>query len=280
MAAKVFGRPDGQRIGRRGRGPPTGPRSSAHARGRRPGVAALGRTSAHADPRLGSDDLVGGDTRVRRWALVGAVTDVERRPVLGARDHPAAEPPLAELLIGVTAVVLHGVQVAVDPAHEDPVGVDVGEAPHLPLGQFGEISEFEGLVAQLADPVSPELGSSGPISRYRSTLSWKYLMRRSCHGRYSPRYPRERSPCCWVVQMATSWSIPGPHDTSSAVPTTCSAWWSTDTHSRIEFDQYSPTPSGNAVRYHMSKMHFSGSVGCGVPRSQMQPSGFIENEMF
>jgi hypothetical protein len=29
----------------------------------------------------------------------------------------------------------------------------------------------------------------------------------------------------------------------------------------------------------MSKMHFSGSVGCGVPRSQMQPSGFIENEM-
>ena len=67
---------------------------------------------------------------------MGAISDVELRTVQGAGEQRAAESSFGEPGITMGAVVVDGMQFAVDSAHHDSVRADIREAAEFSVRQL------------------------------------------------------------------------------------------------------------------------------------------------
>ena len=91
------------------------------------------------------DDMVGGNADDGWRTLMLAVAHVELCAVDGTGQQRPAQASLRQPRIAVGAVVLHGMEHPVDPAHHDAMGTNVGKAAQLPVAQVRQVAEGEGL---------------------------------------------------------------------------------------------------------------------------------------
>ena len=108
-----------------------------------PVVAGTTTTEDDDGDPVGLVDVVAHDAFPRGWPGVRSVAHVERCTVERTGDGVSTKATFAQWRVGMRAVVVERVELAVDAADHDAVAADVLEAAQLPIGQIAEVAQFD-----------------------------------------------------------------------------------------------------------------------------------------